>query len=696
MNTTSSGHRLLLTLPDVAALARVQRPVVSMWRTRSAGTDRPFPEPAVRSGTQVLLDAHEVAEWLLATGHGNNPDVREELALFAALDAAATTPGAPDRATVFAGLTALLAVKATTGEPLTGLRPAELLDLADDVDPHDAALYTEVAALGEHLQDLAAHADAVASAAYTPAAAVEALMAHRFRHGPRPYADTALTPAMIDLVARLSLALLADPPDAQEPGPEATVVDPACGSDLLVALRHRLGDADLPDVALPPAGARDGSAAMNRLARRRLLAHGWWPADLPTDDDGRLALPGRTLTLAQFPSPTRPHVSDEEILAVIDDVAVAMDDDDRAVIIAPASVLADQSRSPAIDAARSALLRTDRVRAVVRLPAGLWVSRPRQRLALWVLGPAHPAVPIGRRWTTVSDLGGITLTGTVVEDVVTDVVASLGDRDTVRAHTFRFARFVATSTLLAGSGDLVGTPTPRPPRPRTAPAETALRVQDLIAQASRPPTAPDLRLPVEHREPTSTRTATLGDLLAAGAARAIPGNRLDPADIGSGGSVRVIGPEEVLGIRPVGERTLDRLAFSTRYPAGRYTEPGDIVFCSTPGVGAVVDVEGFSVVTAPARVLRLDRTREPGLIADVVAQDLRAASPTARWRSWAVRLAPASQAAPLGAALAVVEQHRAAAQARLRALSDLAETLTDGVVTGALAVTTPPTSPQEG
>jgi len=195
-------------------------------------------------------------------------------------------------------------------------------------------------------------------------------------------------------------------------------------------------------------------------------------------------------------------MSDEEVLAAIDDVAVAMDDDDRAVVIGPASALADRPRTAAVDAARTDLLRTDRVRAVVRLPAGLWVSRPRQRLALWVLGPAHPAVPIGRRWTTVSDLGGITLTGTVVEDVVTDVVASLGDRDTVRAHTFRFARFVATSTLLAGSGDLVGTPTPRPPRPRTAPAETALRVQDLIAQASRPPTAPDLRLPVEHREPT--------------------------------------------------------------------------------------------------------------------------------------------------------------------------------------------------
>lgn len=695
MTTTSNAHRLLLTLPDVAALARVQRPVVSMWRTRSAGTDRPFPEPAVRSGAQVLFDAYEVADWLITTGHGNNPAARDDLALFAALDTTTTASGATDLDATLAGLTALLALKATTGERLSGLTPAAVLDLADDVDSHDDCLYREVAALGEYSADLAARADAVASAAYTPAAAVEALFAHRHRLGLRPYADTALTSAVIDLVARLSLALLGDPPGAQGPGLEVTVVDPAGGSDLLVALRHCLGDADLPDVALPPAGARDGSAAMNRLARRRLLAHGWWPADLPTDAGGRLALPGRTLTLAQFPSPTRPRASDEEILAVIDDVAVAMDDDDRAVIIAPASALADRPRSPAIDAARSALLRTDRVRAVVRLPAGLWVSRPRQRLAIWVLGPAHPAVPIGRRWTTVSDLGGLTLTGSVAEDVVTDVIAALGEQDTVRAHAFRFARFVATSTLLAGSGDLVGAPSPRPLRPRTAPAETALRVQDLIAHATTQPTPPDLRLPVEHREPNSTRTATLGDLLAAGAARVIPGNRLDPADIG-GGTVRVIGPDEVLGLRRLGERTIDRLAFSTRYPAGRYTEPGDVVFCTSPRVGAVVDVEGFSVVAAPARVLRLDRAREPGLIADVVARDLRTASPTARWRSWAVRLAPTGQAVALEAALAVVGRHRADAQARLRALSDLADTLTDGVVTGALVVATPPNTPQEG
>ena len=70
--------------------------------------------------------------------------------------------------------------------------------------------------------------------------------------------------------------------------------------------------------------------------------------------------------------------------------SLAMADDARAVIIGTASALTDPLRAPATVAIRSSLLRTGRVRAIVRLPAGLLPTKPRQQLALWVLGPAHP------------------------------------------------------------------------------------------------------------------------------------------------------------------------------------------------------------------------------------------------------------------------------------------------------------------
>jgi hypothetical protein len=671
---TTRTRSLLLTLADVAALARVQRPVVSMWRSRSRDSDLPFPAPTVRTGKQELFDADAVTEWLVATGRGNNPHVGEETALFAAVE----PTGAADESAAFDGLTSLLALKAATGERLSDHDAVAILDLADDADPHDRTLYREIAALGEDLTSWAERADAVASAAYTPAAAFEALLARRVRHGLREHSDTAFDPAITELVARIA-ATLAEP----ELASAMTFVDPSGGSDLLVALRVRLGDLDHPSAAI--VGPETGAA---RLARRRAVAHGWWLVDATADDDGRLTLPGTTLVLAQYPSPAKPTMTDDDVLAAIDDIALAMDDDDRAVIVGPAGALADATRSTSVDSARDALLRTDRVRAIVRLPAGLWTARPRQQLAVWVLGPAHKDVAIGDRWITVADLGAAALDDAATEDLVTDIVAAMGNRDAVRGHAFRFAQLARAGAVLASSGDLVGGSRPRARRSQQDPAETAVRVAQLIQEANRAESPARIQLEVEHRAPGQSRVVTLGELAAAGTVRVIPGNRLDPADVTSSADVPVIAADEVVGTRRVGERTIDRLTFSTRYPSGRYTEPGDLVFCSSPaGVGAIVDVTGFSVVMAPARVLRLNRAKQPGLVPDAVARALIQASPAGGWRTWPVPLVPTDQASALERALAEIFTARANAERRLASLDALASTLTDGVTSGALTLT---------
>lgn len=77
----SSLAALTLDLAGVSRLAGVQRPVVSVWRTRYAASAHPFPPPVDSSGGRVLFEAQAVAEWLQQTGRGNNPS--------AALDAAA-------------------------------------------------------------------------------------------------------------------------------------------------------------------------------------------------------------------------------------------------------------------------------------------------------------------------------------------------------------------------------------------------------------------------------------------------------------------------------------------------------------------------------------------------------------------------------------------------------------------------------
>ena len=66
--TQTAATALRISMPDIALLAKVKRPVVSMWRTRCADSDRPFPPALESSRGQEIFDASEVAEWLADTG----------------------------------------------------------------------------------------------------------------------------------------------------------------------------------------------------------------------------------------------------------------------------------------------------------------------------------------------------------------------------------------------------------------------------------------------------------------------------------------------------------------------------------------------------------------------------------------------------------------------------------------------------
>ena len=264
---TDSVSDLLISLPDLALLTRVQRPVVSMWRRRPSRTGEPFPEPVTNDDGQDLFDASVTVDWLEAAGRGNNPQARDDLAAFATLRQAPLRDEA-----VFAGVTALLCLRAIAG-PLPD-EADELLDLADEVDPDDTLLYGEIDDLGGRLTGLARYASMLASAAYSPAAALEKLLAERFRLGLDDLAQTDLRTAARGLVIQI----------AQELGTDAefdqlTFVDPTpAGSDVLVDLARRVADErGSIEVATP-----GGSHPAARLLRRRLRAH-----DIPWRDLSR-------------------------------------------------------------------------------------------------------------------------------------------------------------------------------------------------------------------------------------------------------------------------------------------------------------------------------------------------------------------------------------------------------------------------
>lgn len=669
---------LRVSLLDVAETAQVKRPVVSIWRQRYAGGADPFPRPLLQRGQQPLFSAAEVAAWVERTGRGKNREFAIDLAIrgFAQHDG-----GAP--LSLFGTLTALLRVKATSGAALAALTPEEILDLADDVDPADADSFAEVDAAGAELTRLAVLADVLADAAYTPAAALESLLTATTatgslaRDATRPVLDledpapATLTPVALSLVARIAAAL--------HTRAAFTVADPDPGrGDLLSAVLGDQEHLDKPTALLPELA--------DRLVRRRLAAQGY----LVQDRDLEQGFGGDALVVTAM---TFEHLPEQLVLERIEDIALRLAPGQRALVLGPARALLDAAATSEVESVRSQLLRTDKVRAAVLLPAGLVPERSRERLALWVLGDAHPQVPIRSRWVMVADVsdrllspsGGID--GAALEDLLTDLVAAMGSATEVAAHAFRFARFSLTAKILAGGGGLLETARPVQRGVREDDGATSAHVQDLLLALAAPPRT-EVSVPTQRGSAVALRTARIGELTDKGVLRRLPGNRFEdvrPA-AGAPGEVRPIGEAELAGDVAVGARVVDRMELAARYPASRLTEPGDVVFTVARRPAAIVDAEGFSVVAFPAQVLRVERP-EVGLVPGVLARDIAAQGVAAkRWRDFPVRLVPGEQVEALSGALEQVHRAQVELAERAALLEELAGTLTAGVATGVLQV----------
>lgn len=684
MNQTDSALRM--TLSDIASLAQVQRPVVSMWRKRSSGGAAPFPSAvSVLNGVEQF-DADDVTAWLRATGRGNNPEAGNDVAMFARLATSMEEPR--DSRQTFDGLTALLALKVITGESLSRSTAADLLDAADEADPDDVFLYSEMEALGSALPGLASFADRLVDSAFSAPAAFEKLLAHRFKDGLREQSDTALAEAALKLVgaAAMELAVALDS--------KVLFVDATPGgSDVMLSIVEHHGESQSITFL-----AADHHGGASRLARRRLAVHGAESGPVKIDANGAFAVNGPAVHVAQYPAPGNPSLDTTGILNSIENIILQMDDSQRAVVLAPARVLCDALAGESGNL-RSDLLRSGRVRAIVRLQPGLLRAKPREPQALWVLGPSFAEVPIAERWTMVADLGTIPLTLDVSQDLISDVVASMGDRATIRAHSFRFARLVQSRVLLAGTGTLVNHP-PVKSTTAAAGAEAALRIEELVRGLSTGSSgAATLPAVQPAAGGASLRAATVQELINAGNLRYLQGIRLNEADQNSQGGSRILGRDEVIDLHNTKPRFITLLDFAANYPGGHLTEPGDVVFCTSPRPAAMIDAEGGAVVVFPARILRIDRGDPGGLLPAVVVTDInRLKAADKSWQNWRLGRTSEVQRSPLAKALESLQHEQAQARQRLKHLEELATLITDGVAGGSLTLTDPSThaGPEEG
>ena len=340
-----------LSLSDIAQLAQVQRPVVSMWRRRprARGVEFPFPAPITTEGPSERFDRDEILAWLESTGRGKNSQARLDAPTF-------TTPDNAD----IEDVAALLCLAALTGEELAGLDEDQIIALAEGVDEVDQLLLREVRTVATR-RDLLSYVDDLVEASYGPADALDRVESSRLgRAGSR----RGVTP---ELVAVLRAVVSASREHLSE---EDAVLIPL--TDPRLALRLADGFSGLK---------LDGDGPQVRSLRRRATIG---DVELVSGDHAAV----QVVTILDM-------VEGEALLAV-DDLVLGLAAHEAAVVIGPASLLCDPLKGEA-DQRRAETLRLGKLVLALRLPRGLWQDAPRQHLAIWVIRGGEGTQRLPRR-----------------------------------------------------------------------------------------------------------------------------------------------------------------------------------------------------------------------------------------------------------------------------------------------------------
>lgn len=612
----------MLTLTDIAELARVRRPVVSMWRRRPrarGGVEVPFPQAVSSAGGVERFDQDEVVAWLEKTGRGNNLEARQDAP-------AVSVPAGLDVEDVVV----LLCLQALTGEELNGLRNSQLVDLAERADPHDLLVLREVRALAD-ARALTHYVDDLIEASFGLKDALERVESGRLR---REAAERGLTEGAVELVRAVASACRV------HLGAEAVALVPPRERQLVCGAR-----AGFAGILLDP----DNSATRGLRRRARI------------DDVEVLDNAAATVRLLSVVGE-----SVVEALEAVDDLAISLGPSDVAIVIGPAAALCDRLPGDA-EQWRSQTLRPGVLTMAVRLPRGYWKAAHRQSLALWVLQGGRQA-----QWLYVADLDAMSVD---VDDLASDVSGALG---LTEERAYRYARRADLVPVLAGAPVV-----PRGVRAlrlaNAGPAAHLDRIHAASITTSEEVAGYDVTVAAAPSQ-IVLRQRSLAELAAGGQLAVKRGTRIDVNHATPSGSVCVLAADGSMDhIR------LDPLEAERYYPRALRTEPGDVVFAQQPRPMARVDAFGGALVAAPSRIMRLRSTAPfgPHLLAALVNELAPAGS---EWETWSVPDLPAAESVALDAALKNATRHLAELRRHERAIQDLTKSLIEGVAAGAVTL----------
>lgn len=530
-----------LTMRDIAALAHVSRPAVSMWRKRPTARGRtlPFPRPVMVVDRVERFDRDEVVAWLEQTGRGNNPEH--------AADAPAASPPLEADLDV---VVALLALTATGVDEISEIGASALLAAAERVDPRDEFLLREVheaagnAAIRRYVDDLV-------ESSFGPVDALSRIDAGRLRReaGQRGLAPEAVT--LVRAVAAVCRTHLGEDVACAVSGAHPELVAAAEGFTALVD---------------------DGRSRAARARRRRAVVAGI--------DLGR----GETSSMVRVLSVV--GAEDEAALEAVDRMVLDLGPADVAVVIGASAILCDRLTGD-LERDRAQTLRSERLVFAARLPRGLWRAAPRQSLALWVL-----AGGVATRRFRVADLTGAAIDET---DLASDVTGAL---ELTESRAFRYARVAELAPVLAGEAVVSrGVRAPRLGTPTRGDHVDRVRAASLTT--SEPLDGIDVLVGEAPGSIVLTQRS-LGELRDAGHLRMRRGSRVDSGLAHPDGTIRVVTAGD-----PAGGVRLDPFDAERHYGRAVRTEPGDVVFTERPRPRAHVDEDGGSIVASPSRILRL-------------------------------------------------------------------------------------------
>ncbi|MER5691155.1 hypothetical protein ACWDBO_05905 [Streptomyces mirabilis] len=688
-----------ITYAEIAALAHVQRPVPTTWSRRHPD----FPVPVAYEDGRPLFDARAVVDWLTTTGRGNADPrrLRAELALHTL--SAWRTPTLP--ASVLVGaLTALICLRQQLDTAVSGQSWEALLARADDLDSEDTFLLAELRAVPDPDRTgpaLAALADELTEAAYTPAEAFDWVLEARRRLGSHDLAVDETTPAVVRALAALS--------GVDVLGEESVIATPhARAGDLLAALHDRAAEGSGHTYL-----AADPDPARVRLVRRRMLVRGVYEFHLDVMEGEDLSSSADEwgypdLLACVLPYEGAETRSPQLVLEQVQALTDYLGNGSVAVVLGPADVLVRSlPRHGEADRLRRSFLHEGLLKAAISLPDGAFAYRPGYRTAVWVLSRTAEAERAGR--VLLSDFSAQPLTEPVLDALAEDIAIwrSSGWRGD-RRHEPRHAVIVPAKDLDDRPGTAF-TPHQRPAEARYTRAvmERPARISDLeqrlteLQEQARRQQA-DLRAALRIQavlrpEDQPVRRTTVRRLIEERRLRRRPGHRIAPEHLNAEGHYPVLAPDEILGTARLGSRRIDRGLLLTAYEHAQFTEPGDIVVTANPRFGVHVDEEGLSVVAAPARILRVHPNADPPVRPRVLAALLRAAAAEYARTSGAVRASRSiedllipdlgrAEAERYDAALAEIESRAALLREQSAALDDLARITAAGIADGTLTI----------